>query len=90
MSSIVSKYVQIARKLRVQRGPGRPDLVSERPGKWVGRGGDSERYVFSDADAPTLVEFDEHCRGDVAAMLKAGAIREYEAPTTKGARRGKS
>ena len=88
----MSKYVQIARKLRVQRGPGRPDLVSERPGKWVGRGGDNEWYVFSDADAPTLVEFDEHCLVDVAAMLRAGSIREYEEPVKakKGGRRGKS
>lgn len=85
----MSKYVQIARKLRVQRGPGRPDLVSERPGKWVGRGGDNERYVFSDTESPTLIEFDEHCRVDVASMLAKGSIR-YEDPTTKGAGRVKS
>lgn len=85
------KYIQIARKLRVQRGPGNADLVSERPGKWANQGEPNERFVYSDdpETAPTLVDFDEHCRVDIPSMVRMGAIREYVEPK-KGGRGGKA
>ena len=64
-------YRQIARRLRVDRGPGHPDLVSERP--TITRADGS--YEFTDSDAnPTLVEFDETCRVNLPELLRLGAI----------------
>ena len=65
------KYRQITHRLRIQRGAGRPDLVSERPRK-------QPRGRFLDEDNPTLVEFDEHCQVDAEELLKMGAIVPYE------------
>lgn len=67
------RYRQIARRLRIDRGPGRPDLVSERP--TVTRADGS--YAFTDSDEqPTVVEFDETCRVNVPELLRLGAIAE--------------
>lgn len=79
-------YRQLSRKLQVMRGPGKPDLVSERPTerdeKGVLRFTDSEEH-------PTLVSFDADCIVNLEHLLKAGAIVEWEprpskAPTLSG------
>ncbi len=69
------QYRQVTYKLRVQRGPGKPDLVSARPFKEV-----KSQRVYTDDEKPTLVEFDEHCRVDIPSLLKLGAIVEYREP----------
>ena len=74
------QYRQIAHRLRVQRGPGNPDLVSERPR--AGRRGNWAEYLDSD-EKPTLVEFDKLCRVDAAHLMKIGAIIEYTPPILK-------
>lgn len=72
------RYRQISATLRVQRGPGHPDLVSSRPFKKDKNG----NKLFTDSDAqPTLVEFDEHCQVDVPQLLKTGAIATIEEAT---------
>ncbi len=60
-------FRQITHRLRIQRGPGRADKVSERP-----RAADRQ-YLDSD-EAPTLVTFDEYDQVDVSALLQMGAI----------------
>ena len=65
-------FEQVTLRLRVQRGEGKPDLVSERPQERIS-GSDQKRYT--DLDAPTLVTFDSHCLVDVDALLASGAIR---------------
>lgn len=71
-------YRQFSHRLRIQRGTGRPDKVSERP-----RQGSKERgwgdYLDSD-DAPTLIEFDALDQVDVRQLLKTGAIVAYTSP----------
>ena len=82
-------YRQVTRRLRVQRGPGRPDLVSERPVELSAKGEPKTdargnvRYTDSE-ESPTLVTFDEHCRVRVDQLLRVGAIAEHEAPKTGG------
>lgn len=66
-------YRQIAHRLRIQRGPGRPDLVSERPRNKSGR------YLDSAAE-PTLVTFDSYCQVDVDSLLRNGGIQAFEPP----------
>lgn len=65
-------YRQLSHKLRIRRGPGRPDKVSERP-----RAGNREKgygeYLDSD-EAPTLIEFEEFDQVDIPALIRAGAI----------------
>lgn len=85
MSDAVT-YRQIAATLRVQRGAGREDLVSERPVVLTAKG-EKKRdargnvtYLDSD-EAPTLVTFDEHCQINVPFLLKTGALVEIAAPT---------
>lgn len=71
------QYRQLSARLRVQRGAGRPDLVSERPT-------DPKTKRFSDSDeSPTLIEFDEHCQVDIPFLLAIGAIAEYEPKKVK-------
>ena len=70
-------YRQLTLRLRVQRGPGRHDLVSERPNRKDKAG--NRIYLDSD-DSPTLVTFDEHCQVDIPALLAIGAITEYTPP----------
>lgn len=58
-------------RLRVQRGPGNPDLVVERPQN-------PAKTMFLDSDeAPTLVTFDEQCQVDIPMLLRIGAITEH-------------
>ncbi len=78
------KYIQLAPRLRIQRGAGKADLVSERPHKRDKHG----NVAFSDdpEKKPTLVEFDEHCQVDIPALLRIGAIREQ--PVKEVKRRG--
>ena len=71
-------YRQIAHRLRVQRGPGRPDLVSERP-----RHKDSGRVLDSD-EKPTLISFDEYCLIDLDGLVRLGAIAIYAPPAPHG------
>lgn len=60
-------YRQVAGKLRFQRGPGRPDKVSERPR-------DPRTRAYTDDDAPTIVTLDEHDVADVPALLALGTL----------------
>lgn len=69
-------YRQISPRIRVQRGPGKPDFVSERP-----RATPAGPFTDSD-DAPTLVEFDADCIVNVGFLLRAGAIVEVALPVT--------
>ena len=73
------RYIQVAYRLRVQRGPGRADLYSERPVRK-----NSEGHIVEAKDDPdnfpTIVTFDEHCRVDIPALLKLGAIKQYSEP----------
>ncbi len=71
-------YRQIAHRLRIQRGPGRPDKVSERP-----REGSREKgwgKFLDSEDHPTLITFDEHDQADIAGLLRLGAIVPYSPP----------
>lgn len=78
-------YRQISHRLRVQRGPGKPDTVVERPRREGGRG----RVVYADSDAePTLITFHKGDVADVPALLAAGAIAPYEPPGGKTGARG--
>ena len=72
-------YRQISRKLRIQRGPGRPDKVSERPSRENKAG--VRVYLDSD-EAPTLIEFDEFDIVDIDQMLRIGAIAAWSPPAT--------
>lgn len=65
-------FEQLAHRLRVQRGPGNADLVSERPRERIAG---SDNYRYTDLDAPTMVSFDQHCLVDVDALIASGAIR---------------
>ncbi len=74
-------YRVMTRRLRVQRGSGRPDLVVERPFKVLNEGKLNERVTFGDSDTePTLVKFDEHCQVNVDFLLRTGAIVPYTPP----------
>lgn len=66
-------FRQITHRLRVQRGPGRPHLESERPR-------DEKSGRFLDDDDPTIVTFDEHCQVDVDSLLAIGAIEVVSPP----------
>lgn len=70
-------YRQITFRLRVQRGPGRKDLVSERPHKKDRH--DNRIYTDSD-EKPTLVRFDKYCQVDIPSLLQLGAIIPYTPP----------
>ena len=70
-------YRVVTRRLRVQRGPGRHDLVAERPMNKA-----ETRYIDSD-DKPTLITFDEHCQVDIPWLLRLGAIVPYTPPKPK-------
>jgi hypothetical protein len=71
-------YRQLAHKLRINRGPGRPDKYSERPR--VGQRGNWRE--FTDEDEPTLIEFDEFDQVDLAGLLRIGAIVPHTPPST--------
>lgn len=79
---MVATYRQLSHRLRIQRGPGRPDKVLERP-----REGSRERgwgrYLDSD-EKPTLITFDEYDQVDIAQLLRSGAIVPWEEVTTDG------
>ncbi|GAG02187.1 unnamed protein product, partial [marine sediment metagenome] len=68
-------------KMRVGRGPGRPDLVSARPCKKDKHG----NRIYTDSDEkPTLITFDEHCRiSDLPFWLRIGHLKEYTPPVVK-------
>ena len=69
----------IAQRLRISRGPGRPDLVVERHRTLGGR--------FTDSDeAPTLVTLDEWCQIDMASLLGT-ALVPYTAPAPAKAKK---
>jgi len=76
----ITTYRQMAHRLRIQRGPGRPDRVSERPRKGNRSFGWGE-YADSD-EQPTLITFDEHDRVDVPALLAIGAIVPWQEVTS--------
>ena len=89
-------YRVISAKLRVQRGPGREDLVAARPVALTAKGAvkrdrhGNAAYLDSD-EAPTLVTFDEHCRVNIAQLLRIGAIAEWTpaAPASEKAPRSR-
>ncbi len=66
-------YRQITHKLRIYRGPGRGEKVSERPRGKNGAYQDSE-------ENPTLITLDEYDQVDVTKLLAAGIIAEYRPP----------
>lgn len=68
-------YRQISKRLRIQRGPGNPDKVNERPMK-TNRDG-TDRW-FDSVDKPTVVVFDEFDQVDVPFLLSIGALAEIE------------
>lgn len=69
------QYRQVAMRLRVQRGPGNPDLVSERPHTKDAEG----NPIYQDEDEPTLITFDVDCQVDIEKLLKQGAIVPHTA-----------
>lgn len=69
-------YIQIAHRLRIQRGPGKPDTVSERP-----REQKTGRYT--DTDAPTLIALHKGDLADVDSLLALGAIEEQPVAPVK-------
>lgn len=71
-------YRQIVHRLRLNRGKGRADKVSERPREGSRENGWG-RYLDSD-DNPTLIEFDEYDQIDVGHALRIGAIVPWEPP----------
>lgn len=80
-------YRQITYKLRVSRGPGKPDLVSERPCRKDNHG--NRTYLDSD-EKPTLVTFDDYCvLTDLDFWLKVGHIVPYTPPRKEVKARGK-
>jgi len=75
-AAVRGPYIQIAERLRVQRGAGRPDLVSERPTR-RNQKGDRVAYLDDPDTNPTLVEFDEHCQVNIDFLLRTGGLRPY-------------
>jgi hypothetical protein len=77
------RYVLLAQKMRIQRGPGNADLVVERPAINAADGSGIRGYL-DDPDGitapPTLVEFDDLCQINVEKAIKSGAFREYIEP----------
>ena len=77
------KSIQLTRRIRLQYGPGKPDIESERPY----REDDAGNPIYTDDPEknPTVVDIDENVvRIDVAALLRSGAIREMpKAKATK-------
>ena len=71
-------YRQVTHKLRMQRGPGRPDKNSERP-REGSRAEGWGRFLDTDA-APTLITFDEYDQVDIDALLRLGAIVPWLPP----------
>ncbi len=69
-------YRQITHKLRIHRGPGRGERLSERPRD------DRTRRFLDSPERPTLVQFDEGDRVDVAWLLAIGAIAPWEPPAS--------
>lgn len=67
-------YRVLTLRMQVYRGPGKEELVVERPFSEDKKTGE---IVFSDSDAePTLIAFDKHCQVDVEHLLRIGAIAE--------------
>lgn len=83
------RYRQIAHRLRIAYGPGRPDVVSERPAKVNARTGER---TYLDTEAPTVVEIGDDALVDVATLLACGAIARLpeEAPGGKGGKAPKA
>ncbi len=73
-------YRQLARRLRFQRGPGRPDLVSERARTLDVT---TNRYRYTDLDASgqstTTIDVPDDVQADVAALIRSGAIEPLPA-----------
>jgi len=80
--SLYGPWRQISRRIRVQRGSGRPDLVSERPVKGSGRRPDGSWAWADSEEAPTLVTFDEHCRVDPLSMVAQGSLVAWVPPAS--------
>lgn len=68
---MATTYIQIARKLRLQYGPGKPDIVSERPT----RNTDTGRVYTDSEDNPTLVTLTgEEVGLNVELLIRSGGI----------------
>ncbi len=74
-------YRQYSLRLRLQYGPGRPDVNSTRPHHETADG----RRIYDDSDeAPTLVLLTgEEVGIDVAMLLAAGSIAPYDGPLSE-------
>lgn len=70
-------YRQIAHKLRIQAGPGKPDRLSERPRARSGR--------YLDEDNPTMVELYEGDLVDVPSLIQQGGLERVEPPRKEAA-----
>lgn len=69
-------YRQLSHKLRIQRGPGRPDKVSARPRMGSREDGWGE---FTDSDKePTLITFDEYDQVNIPSLLAQGSLVEWK------------
>ena len=71
-------YRQITHRLRIQRGPGRTDKISERPRNLMT--GD----FLDDASNPTLITFDEYDQVNIPYLLTLGAIEPWKPEVKRG------
>lgn len=70
----MTQYQQLTHRLRFNMGPGRPDIVSERPM--------NRKREFLDGEEGTVVEIPAGAVGvDVAMLLRTGAIAVIEERT---------
>lgn len=70
-------YRQIVEKLRVQRGPGKPDTTSVRP-----RNQKTGRWLDSDQD-PTLIVLHKGDQADIEFLVRIGALAPGPLPPAK-------
>ena len=70
-------YRQLTQRLRIQRGPGRTDKISERPRNLMT--GD-----FQDDANPTLITFDAYDQVNIPFLLSVGAIELWQPEVKRG------
>lgn len=73
----MTQYRQIAHRLRLQMGPGRPDIVSERPrvtrtGKYLDLGADGK--------STTTIDVPDDAQPSAERLLNMGAIEPLPEP----------
>mgnify|MGYP001577541094 CR=1 FL=1 len=79
-------YIQLVHRLRIHRGPGKADKVSERP-----REGnrDDGWGAYRDLDKPTLITFESGDQANIVDLLRTGAIAALPAKPEKEVKHGK-